>query len=121
MTFREHRAQARFLPTIDGMGLEYAVTPHEQERGLMGRESLPDDKGMLFLYPRPGTVSFWMKNTTIPLDIVFIDESGKVIGIDILEPESLVQVHSPDCCKYALEVNRGWCANRNLQVGDQLL
>lgn len=109
------------VPTIEGLDLEYAVTREEQEKGLMSRDSLPKNSGMLFIYPRPARLAFWMKNTKIPLDIIFIDEQGYVNGIDYLQPLSLDKVYSPPQTKYALEVNHGWAKQNNIKVGQKVL
>jgi len=101
-----------------------ALTSQEQERGLMFLESLGDNDGMLFEYKQPGALSFWMKNTLIPLSIAFIDYSGTCTGtiVDIqnMEPNSLQLHRAPKLVRAGLEVNHGWFERQGVQVGDQI-
>tara|TARA_B100000902_G_scaffold345567_1_gene351725 strand:- start:252 stop:641 length:390 start_codon:yes stop_codon:yes gene_type:complete len=89
--------------------------------GLMFRESLDYDSGMLFVFEDVGVKSFHMKNTRIPLDIAFINEEGKIESIKELEPFSLLPVYSNSEVLYALEVNRGWFTEHNIKVGQNIL
>ena len=89
--------------------------------GLMFRESLDYDSGMLFVFEDVGVKSFHMKNTRIPLDIAFITEKGKIESIKELEPFSLLPVYSNSEVLYALEVNRGWFTEHNIKVGQNIL
>jgi len=101
--------------------IELAQTPNEQEQGLMFREHLPENQGMLFVYPYPQILSFWMRNTFIPLDIAFIDHKGLIVSIQQMEP--LVEEKSyvsPVPAQYALEMNQGWFERNNVHVGDQV-
>ena len=88
--------------------------------GLMFRESLDYDSGMLFVFEDVGVKSFHMKNTRIPLDIAFITEEGKIESIKELEPFSLFPVYSNSEVLYALEVNRGWFTEHNIKVGQNI-
>ena len=88
--------------------------------GLMFRESLDYDSGMLFVFEDVGVKSFHMKNTRIPLDIAFITEEGKIESIKELEPFSLLPVYSNSEVLYALEVNRGWFTENNIKVGQNI-
>ena len=65
---------------------EVADTPQASENGLMFRDSLPDDRGMLFIFEQPKTASFWMRNTKIPLSIAYIDSAGKILEIESMKP-----------------------------------
>ena len=88
--------------------------------GLMFRESLDYDSGMLFVFEDIGIKSFHMKNTRIPLDIAFITEEGKIESIKELEPFSLLPVYSNSEVLYALEVNRGWFTEHNIKIGQNI-
>lgn len=95
--------------------VELAETEQEKEEGLQGVKDLPEDQGMLFVYNKPQTVGFWMQDTLIPLDIVFIDEDQDVISVYQGQPndESIVE---EDDVKYVLEVNQ----NSGIEEGDTL-
>jgi len=105
---------------------EVADTTSERSQGLMDRETLAQDAGMLFVFENPQNVTFWMKNTLIPLDIVFIDESGKVVNIAQANPEpgvadsDLTRYSSDRPVKWVLEVNQGLCANNLIMPGTQI-
>ena len=88
--------------------------------GLMFRESLDYDSGMLFVFEEVGVKSFHMKNTRIPLDIAFITDEGKIESIKELEPFSLLPVYSNSEVLYALEVNRGWFTEHNIKIGQNI-
>ena len=101
--------------------LEIPVTPTEFKLGLMFRESLDEDCGMLFVFSESSEKSFHMNHTQIPLDIAFINESGIIESIKELKPLNPVPVYSDAEVLYALEVNRGWFAENNVNIGDQIL
>lgn len=100
-----------------------AKTPKQQSRGLMNVQGMPPTKlppneGMLFIYRREEILSFWMKNTTLPLSIAFIDKKGTITEIKDMVPESLNRVKSSKPAQYALEVNKGWFQDNNVKIGD---
>lgn len=97
--------------------VELARTPEEQSAGLMHRRHLDGDAGMLFCYQHPQELSFWMRNTHIPLSIAFIDDEGRVTKIADMEPGNEESVSSDGPCRWALEANKGWFRDRNLRVG----
>lgn len=100
--------------------LELARTDKEQETGLMGRDSVPDGTGMLFVFKAPGSISFWMKDTKLPLSIAFIDSSGKILDIQDMQAYSEA-LHSPgQPYQYALEVGQGWFGRVEVKAGDKL-
>jgi len=101
--------------------LEIPVTPAEFKLGLMFRENLDEDCGMLFVFSESSEKSFHMNHTQIPLDIAFINASGIVESIKELQPLNPVPVYSDAEVLYALEVNRGWFAENNVNIGDQIL
>jgi len=96
---------------------EIADTPDRWERGLMGRTSLPPDSGMLFVFPSDDTVSFWMKDTPLPLSIAFVDASGSVLSVQDMAPLSTELHSSPGPYRYALEVSQGYFANHQIGPG----
>lgn len=120
----ENMPVAAWLPLkIDGVTIEaqIAITASEQARGLMHRESLGEDRGMLFPYPTPRPLSFWMKNTLIPLDIGFFDQNGVLREIHAMYPQDLRSVRSRrDDLSYALEMNQGWFRKNGIRPGAQL-
>lgn len=101
--------------------LQLALNPSEQRRGLMFRETLGQDDGMLFLFPKPDRRGFWMKNTKLPLDIGYIDSSGRLVEVHALFPydETLVPSNSSDIL-IALETNRGWFKANGVRPGSQI-
>lgn len=96
--------------------VEIVDTPEKQEKGLMGRDSLPKDQGMLFVYEEPTDVKYWMKDTSIPLDIIFIDDDLEVISVKKGEPMSEKFIEENDV-QYVLEVNK----DSGIEEGDQLV
>jgi uncharacterized membrane protein (UPF0127 family) len=102
---------------------EIADSDSEHTRGLMFREELPEEEGMLFVYQTPQNVSFWMKNTKIPLDIIFISENRTVLKIleaDIQPdvPDSqLVRYRSSGPIKWVVEINQGLSAHNGITNG----
>jgi uncharacterized protein len=102
--------------------VEVADDLTEQAKGLMDRTTLGENKGMLFVYPEERKLSFWMKNTLIPLSIAFIDSERRIIDIQDMkplddEPPSYV---SAEPAQYALEVNQGFFERRGVKVGDSV-
>lgn len=100
------------------LNVKLAYTGEQQARGLKNITSLPEEQGMLFCYPEEKLLSFWMKDTNIPLSIAFIDKNKKITQIENLEPHNEVGVKTNAPAKWALEVNRDWFANNNIKVGD---
>ena len=101
--------------------VEIADTPDTRELGLMYRNHLDENAGMLFVFPSPSATHFWMKNTVVPLDMLFADANGKVIGIVAnAQPYSEAMVGGFDGTLYVLEVNAGYAAKHRIVVGDRL-
>ena len=103
------------------LNLEVPKTQVEFDLGLMFRESLEENTGMLFVFEDVGEKFFHMKNTTIPLDIAFINNCGIIESIKELMPLRTTPVSSDSNVLYAIEVNRGWFEKNNLKVGDKIL
>jgi len=119
-SWAEEGKKALLPLTIKGktIKVEVARTEGEKERGLMFRERMGKDEGMLFVYEREERLSFWMKNTRLPLSIAFIDKGGRIVDIQDMEPFSLETHTSAHPATYALEMNRGWFAREGIKVGD---
>jgi uncharacterized membrane protein (UPF0127 family) len=97
---------------------EVAATPEQQERGLMFRRSLRPDRGMIFPYDPPQDVSFWMKNTIIPLDIVFIRSDGTIVRITHAKALDLSPLPSGEPVAAVLEIRGGRAAELGIKEGD---
>ncbi len=108
---------------VDGVkiNVEIARTEEERKTGLMFRHSLEENHGMLFIFPRERLLSFWMKNTYIPLSIAYITEDGIIKEIYEMKPESLKPVHSRFAVKYALELPKGNFRKMNARVGSRVI
>ncbi len=102
------------------VSVEIADTPALREKGLMQRDSLPEDGGMLFVYADEQMRSFWMRNTRIPLDIAFIDRNGSIVSIEQMEPQTDENTISSAPAMFALEMNQGWFEANGVGVGDRL-
>ncbi len=103
------------------MTIYMARTSAQKSRGLMYIRSMPADTGMLFLYPKGSRVSMWMKNTVIPLDILFLDHTGHIINIaSETTPFSLTPLRAEGPASYALELNAGRAAELGLKPGMQI-
>lgn len=100
--------------------VDIADEPSEQEQGLSGRKSLGIDEGLLFIFPSSTPLMFWMKNMNFPIDIIWIDENMKVIGITKnLSPDTFPATFSPPLpAKYVIEVNAGWSDINKVRIGD---
>ena len=116
------------IVTIDSSGggkvelmVEIADDLPEQTRGLMGRTALGEDRGMLFVYPDEEVLSFWMKNTLIPLSIAFIASDGRIVDLQDMKPLDDDPPHyvSAEPARYALEVNKGYFEKHGIKVGDR--
>jgi uncharacterized membrane protein (UPF0127 family) len=113
--------------TVEGNGVsekltvELARTSAEQQKGLMYRQRLPEDRGMLFLFDadRPG--GFWMKNTYIPLDIAYLAADGTVQEIVAAKPLDETILTPAEAYRMVLEVNQGWFERHGLGVGSRVL
>ena len=100
--------------------LEVARTPAAQDKGLMDRDSLPDDHGMIFVFPDDQVRSFWMKNVHFPLDILFLDSAGRVVSIHQMRPYDENNTSSDSPARYAIELNKGIADQLGIKVGDEL-
>lgn len=99
---------------------EVASSNAERMTGLMNRPSLPAHRGMLFVFPEAGVQCFWMKNTLIPLSIAFLDDSGRIVQLADMQPQSLENHCSVRPVRFALEMNAGWFQRRGLAPGAKI-
>jgi uncharacterized membrane protein (UPF0127 family) len=108
---------------VGGVSLKAEVAEDDQSRemGLMFRDSLPEDRGMLFIFDQPHQASFWMKNTKIPLSIAFLGNDRVISEEKSMRPydETLIQSRS-DKIRYAIEVNAGWFDRHRVQPGTKV-
>ncbi|MEP6994962.1 MAG: DUF192 domain-containing protein [Acidobacteriota bacterium] len=112
------------MPSGAAYSLELALTPDDQATGLMFRESLPERTGMLFLFPENAPHHFWMKNTMIPLDMIWMDEGGTVLFISADTPPCKADPcpnYGPDVpARSVLEIAGGMAKKETIQVGSKL-
>ena len=100
--------------------VEVADDPAERARGLMYRDALGRDEGMVFVYPDEQERSFWMKDTRIPLSIAFLDAGGRIVHLADMKPFDLDGTPSGAPAMYAIEVNHGWFAAHGVTTGDRV-
>ena len=96
---------------------EVAATDAQRQQGLMFREKLAPNSGMVFLFDQPAQVCMWMKNTLLPLSVAFIDERGKILNIEDMQPQTTNSHCATGPATYALEMNKGWFAQKNIKPG----
>ena len=96
---------------------EVATTPDQRSIGLMNRFSLKPDHGMLFVFERSEPLSFWMRNTYVPLSIAFIAADGRIVNIEDMKPQTEDSHASHGPAMYALEMKKGWFAERGIVPG----
>ena len=99
---------------------EVAQTPEQRALGLMYRFSLPADHGMLFVFEAPQPLSFWMRNTYIPLSIAFIGADGRILNVEDMAPRDESGHPSQGAAVYALEMRKGWFAEKGLGPGTRV-
>jgi hypothetical protein len=123
-TLSAHISLAQSLPKFPAISLtagvyvikaEVASTEAQREQGLMFREKMGTNEGMVFLFDSPSSVCMWMKNTLIPLSVAFLDKDGKIINIEDMEPQTTEAHCAKKPAQYALEMNRGWFKQKNIK------
>ncbi|MFP5419012.1 MAG: DUF192 domain-containing protein [Gammaproteobacteria bacterium] len=100
--------------------VEIAATPEQRRLGLMGRDRLPHDGGMLFVFEQAGRHCFWMRDTPLPLSIAFIDDAGRIVGLADMQAHSDTLHCPPTAVRYALEIAQGGFAQRRIATGMQI-
>ncbi|MDD5180063.1 MAG: DUF192 domain-containing protein [Gallionellaceae bacterium] len=99
---------------------EVVDTPQSRERGLMQRDHLCANCGMLFVFENPGRLSFWMKDTTLPLAIAFIAADGTIVNIEEMQPDTTGSHVAQNDALYALEMNRNWFSKNGIRPDDKV-
>lgn len=99
---------------------EVAASDETRAQGLMFRETMPANAGMLFVFDEPRQQCMWMKNTLLPLSVAFLDDKGVIVNIEDMAPKTLNSHCSNGKVRYALEMNAGWFKQRGFGVGTQL-
>jgi uncharacterized membrane protein (UPF0127 family) len=121
---KDPEAAPKFKKILVGktpLRVEVVETLEKQERGLMFRQSLPENEGMLFVYREPQELAFWMRNTFIPLDIVFVGADGIILNIHQARPlDESVLYRSAGSAKYVIETNQGWFSRHGIRPGDRI-
>lgn len=107
------------MTTLASIKIEVADEPTEMAQGLKYRSSMRDDEGMFFIFPLEGPQSFWMQDTKISLDILYVNNALQIVHIaPSTVPFSEVGIPSVKPARYVVEVNAGFCAERDIRVGD---
>lgn len=120
------QAAAQNLPTltlnagIHNITAELAQTDEQRSTGLMFRETMQPNHGMLFAFEQAGQQCFWMKNTLLPLDVAFVADDGTIVNVDRMKPQTLDAHCSAKPVRFVLEMNEGWFAKRGITAGTKL-
>ena len=99
---------------------QVAATPDQRMTGLMFRQEMPQQEGMLFVFEYPSQQCFWMKNTLLPLSVAFVADDGTIVNIDEMAPQTLDSHCSAKPVRYVLEMNTGWFAKKGVKAGTRL-
>ena len=118
-------AQQIFPATTLNIGIhlikaEVAVSDEQRAQGLMFREKMAPNEGMVFRFPETRHICMWMKNTLLPLSVAFIDEKGRIINIEDMQPQTLNAHCAKKPARFALEMNQGWFRQKNIRSGLQV-
>ena len=105
---------------IHNIQAEVARTPQQREIGLMFRESMGPNEGMLFAFDEPATQCFWMRNTFLPLSVAFVADDGTIVNLDEMKPQTLDSHCSAKPVRFVLEMNKDWFAKRGIKPGFKL-
>lgn len=123
--FSVGHAQQVFPSTTLNIGVhlikaEVAVSDEQRAQGLMFREKMGPNEGMVFRFPETRHICMWMKNTLLPLSVAFIDEKGRIINIEDMQPQTLNAHCAKKPARFALEMNQGWFRQKNMRSGVQI-
>lgn len=120
LTFAQQPQKFPVAPLTAGIHVikaEVAATEANRRQGLMFREKMGPNEGMVFVFEEPAQVCMWMKNTLIPLSVAFIDADGKIINVEDMQPHSTESHCAKKPARYALEMNQGWFKQKNIKSG----
>ena len=107
---------------LSSLWVEIAETPYEQSKGLMYRNYMPDSVGMLFIYPGSEERSYWMQNTRISLDIIYVNDKMEIVSAyEFTIPYSEEGLPSHEVCKYVIETNAGYMQEYGIAIGDRII
>jgi uncharacterized membrane protein (UPF0127 family) len=118
--FAAELPQIRLTIGKSSVTAEVANTESQRETGLMNRRMLPEDRGMLFVFPEIALHAMWMMNTYVPLSVAFLDRDGVIINIEDMQPQTQDTHPAARPARYALEVNQGWFRKRGIKPGDKV-
>ena len=105
---------------VQRFSVEIADSEAERSTGLMFREKMGLNEGMVFVFERPAGVCMWMKNTLLPLSVAFIDGTGKIINIEDMKPQTTESHCAKQLASFALEMNQGWFKQKNIKAGAKI-
>lgn len=100
--------------------VQLAESPEQQQTGLMFRQEMPAQEGMLFIFERPSRQCFWMKNTLLPLTAAFVADDGRIVNLADMKPQTTDSHCSEEPVRYVLEMNQGWFDKKNIRKGFKL-
>jgi uncharacterized membrane protein (UPF0127 family) len=105
---------------IHVLDIQVALTPEQHQIGLMYRNEMPQNEGMLFVFQAPSKQCFWMKNTNLPLTAAFIADDGSIVNLEDMKPQTTDSHCSLKPVRFVLEMNQGWFAKKGLKAGARL-
>jgi uncharacterized membrane protein (UPF0127 family) len=106
---------------IHVLDIQVAVTPEQHQIGLMYRNEMPQNEGMLFVFQTPSKQCFWMKNTILPLTAAFVADDGSIVNLEDMKPQTTDSHCSLKPVRFVLEMNQGWFAKKGLKAGSKLV
>ncbi len=117
---KEHANAATINLSINGHAVkaELATDDASRQKGLMFRTQMGRNDGMLFVFSQVAYHAMWMKNTLIPLSVAYMDESGKIVSIHEMEPQTEISHQAEGPVRYALEMNAHWFSDNKIKAGD---
>ena len=112
--------QIELTASFHRIQVEVAADQASRMQGLMHRKNMAPNQGMLFVFPRPDRYCMWMRNTVLPLSVAFLDDQGKILNIEDMKPQTEDNHCASQPARFALEMNRGWFADKGIKAGQRL-